>query len=355
MISVIIPIYNVEKYLRQCLDSVVNQTYKNIEIILVDDGSTDGSYSIAKEYADKDARIKLFKQENSGQGAARNFGIKEAKGEYITFVDSDDYIDVNMLSTMISYMADNDIVCCKEYIVGKHSGEHDDFFSNNLNKSIIINENNITNIPSVVWGKLYKLNILKDNKIFFPEGLFYEDDYFFWCYSIYNPKAYFTDHRLYYYRRRDNGSIIAITQSKKSKKIFDIIQIASLIYALLNNQKIFDKWKEAYLQYLQTSLIWRVQYLKKEWLYEYYENVYKLLYCINISDLKSYKFLYYIKYLKTFQNKDIYKNIYSIVIGYKSVKYRFFNFTFMKLILKNNSLFYIVLGLIKIKAGKNYE
>lgn len=99
-ISVIVPIYNVEKYLNKCIDSIVNQTYKNLEIILIDDGSTDGSGDICDEYAGRDMRIKVFHQENKGVVAARKVGIKNATGEYIGFVDGDDYIDSNMFAEL---------------------------------------------------------------------------------------------------------------------------------------------------------------------------------------------------------------------------------------------------------------
>lgn len=117
LISIIIPVYNVEKYIRKCLDSVLNQTYKNIEIIIINDGSTDNTYSICIEYEKSDSRIKLFTQENSGQGAARNLGLQHAQGTYIGFVDGDDYIDPDMYETMIK-QAENlsaELVICGLY------------------------------------------------------------------------------------------------------------------------------------------------------------------------------------------------------------------------------------------------
>ena len=113
-VSVIIPVYNVEAYLRQCLDSVVNQTLKDIEIICVDDGSTDGSAAILKEYATKDERIKILTQSNSGAGAARNAGIARATGEWITFSDADDWIEPDAIEKMVAaaQREDADCVCC---------------------------------------------------------------------------------------------------------------------------------------------------------------------------------------------------------------------------------------------------
>ena len=114
LLSVIIPVYKVEKYLRRCLDSIVNQTYKNLEIILVDDGSPDNSGKICDEYAQNDKRIKVIHQKNKGQGAARNTGIIAANGELITFVDSDDWIENNTYEIMVSKLLqyELDIIKC---------------------------------------------------------------------------------------------------------------------------------------------------------------------------------------------------------------------------------------------------
>lgn len=100
MISVIVPMYNVELYLRKCLDSIVNQTYKNIEILIIDDGSTDNSGMICDEYAQKDDRIKVFHTENQGLSSARNLGLDEATGDWVGFVDSDDWIDDDMYDVL---------------------------------------------------------------------------------------------------------------------------------------------------------------------------------------------------------------------------------------------------------------
>ena len=110
LISIIINVYNGEKYIKKCLDSVVNQTYKNIEIILVDDGSTDGSGELCEKIKNNDTRIKVYHKKNGGLGSARNYGFNQAKGEYILFLDSDDYIELNTIEKMIKYK-EYDIVC----------------------------------------------------------------------------------------------------------------------------------------------------------------------------------------------------------------------------------------------------
>ena len=120
LISVIIPVYNVEPYFRQCLNSVVGQTYEKLEILIIDDGSTDECGKICDEYAERDGRIKVFHTENRGLSAARNLGIDEAGGEYINFIDSDDWFELNAIETAVNAAIDSkaDIVCfryVKEY------------------------------------------------------------------------------------------------------------------------------------------------------------------------------------------------------------------------------------------------
>ena len=114
MISVIVPIYNTEKYLKRALNSLLKQTYQDLEILLIDDGSTDSSLKICQEYAKKDHRIKVFHQENKGVSVVRNFGLSVAKGEYISFLDSDDYMEPNMLQTLYQNLIDteSDISVC---------------------------------------------------------------------------------------------------------------------------------------------------------------------------------------------------------------------------------------------------
>lgn len=110
LVSIIIPVYNTEKYLKDCLDSVLSQTYQNLEIILIDDGSTDNSSQILKQYAKKDSRIKIITQKNQGQSTARNYGLKEASGEYVSFIDSDDAIEKDFVSSLLSPYLKNDSV-----------------------------------------------------------------------------------------------------------------------------------------------------------------------------------------------------------------------------------------------------
>ena len=126
LISVIVPVYNVEKYLARCLDSIINQTYKNLQIIVVDDGSTDNSSKLCDEYAKKDKRIEVYHKENGGVSSARNIGIKNAKGEAVGFIDSDDYVEPQYIEALVKSMLDNDSdisLCGFKKIYGKQSDD----------------------------------------------------------------------------------------------------------------------------------------------------------------------------------------------------------------------------------------
>ena len=180
-ISVIIPVYNVEKYLRRCLDSVINQTFRDLEIICVNDGSTDGSAEVLEEYKNKDKRIVLLNRENAGPGAARNAGLKIAKGKYISFIDSDDWIDLDFFEKLYTaaekYDAD---AACAEIIRTYPSGK-------TLKKCEIAQEKVLQtctekykkfNIPKncYVWNKIYKKSELDKLQLFFREDLLMCED-----------------------------------------------------------------------------------------------------------------------------------------------------------------------------------
>ena len=178
-ISVIIPVYNVEKYLRFCLDKVINQTLKDIEIICVNDGSTDNSLNILKEYQQKDERIKIIDRENKGLSATRNDGMRLATGEYIAFLDSDDYVDLDFCEKMYKAAMENncDIACCniirfneksKKAMV-KHNKVKVEKRPRNKYKLAKIPEHNY------VWNKIYNRKKIIALDLFFEEGVSYED------------------------------------------------------------------------------------------------------------------------------------------------------------------------------------
>ena len=158
-VSVIVPVYNVEKYISKCLDSLVNQTLKDIEIIVVNDGSPDNSQKIIDEYVKKyPDKVKSYIKENGGQGSARNYGIELSTGEYIGFVDSDDFVELDMFEKMYNKAKqdNSDIVICGSYNVSEdYSKKEIDVFVNNYNTDL---ENAIFG-KMTVWNKIYKRNI----------------------------------------------------------------------------------------------------------------------------------------------------------------------------------------------------
>ncbi len=173
-ISIIIPVYNAEKYLNKCIDSCINQTFKDLEIIMVDDGSIDNSSSIIKNYSDK--RIKYYKNTNHGIGYTRNFGIEKASSEFIMFLDSDDYLELEACSKLYSYAISNnlDLVICDFYriIDNKVLEEKLPTFNNTTLKET---PSLLSDINLSPWNKFYKKSLIIDNKIKFIENLKYED------------------------------------------------------------------------------------------------------------------------------------------------------------------------------------
>ena len=210
LVSVIIPIYNTEKYLRKCLESVVNQTYKNIEIICVIDGSPDKSITICQEYKSKDPRIKIINKINGGLSSARNEGLKNCNGSYITFLDSDDYLEYNaiehMVITIINYNID--IVCIDKYDVDEN---YNVLYESNNKKSInILNTDDFLkglcdrSINCAVWGKLFKKELF-DNLIF-NESRLNEDFLLLSEMLIAKKKKIIIDsYKGYYYLERSNS------------------------------------------------------------------------------------------------------------------------------------------------------
>lgn len=182
-VSVVIPVYNAEKYLKRCLDSVINQTFRDIEVICVNDGSLDGSARILEEYARLDSRVIVLNQENSGQGAARNNGLKIARGEYIGFVDSDDWIDLDFFEKLYAAAKkyDADAACAgiiRPHANGKNSiklkFEKEELLSTAIEKYA---KNNMPR-QCYAWNKIYKKSEIDRQNAKFKEKVLFEDIYF---------------------------------------------------------------------------------------------------------------------------------------------------------------------------------
>lgn len=179
-VSVIVPVYNVEKYLKRCLDSLVNQTLEDIEIICVNDGSTDGSAQILEEFAQKDNRIKVTTQINSGLSEARNVGIRIANGEYIGLVDSDDFVDKEFFEKLYNSAVENNCdIACGNIIRGNNKKKRKPFvdYDKEYVVSSVKDKYEVTKVPEhcYVWNKIYKREALINSGVTFIRGITYED------------------------------------------------------------------------------------------------------------------------------------------------------------------------------------
>ena len=245
-VSVILPIYNVEQYLRECLDSVVNQTLKDIEIICINDGSTDNSMSVLNTYDDE--RIKVINQTNQGLSAARNVGIENANGEYICFLDSDDYLEITALEEIYGIAEDNslDLLMFKLINFDDDTGETeiDEYYEmeklkNVVGENVFSYEDTNTvffDLSVTAPAKLFRYDLIKDMR--FPQNLIYEDNAFYMEAILSAERVYFYDKHLYYRRIRPNS----ITSS--TERTSDWLEISNIIIQITKDHGCYEKYGE---------------------------------------------------------------------------------------------------------------
>lgn len=232
LISVIVPVYKVEKYLHKCVDSILAQTYTNLEIILVDDGSPDNCGRICDEYAAKDSRIKVIHQENGGQSVARNNGVTCAEGEYVSFIDSDDYIEPTYIESLYSGIEkyNSAISACRMYC----ESEDGKIFNKNSGSGVIINYSKIEALKEICYEeklgsspccKLFKTELVRN--IPFPEGKKYEDLATIYKLISSSEAVSFIDEALYHYVQH-NGSTM---RSGWRPYNWDLMEAAENMYA----------------------------------------------------------------------------------------------------------------------------
>lgn len=241
LFSIIVPVYNVEKYLDKCLASILRQTFKNFECIIIDDGSPDNSNAIIDKYVKLDQRFKVIHQKNMGISAARNAGLDIAKGEYVVFVDSDDYIADDYLEKFALKIADTDadIVICG-FIEAYKDYEKNKVFA--VESTEVIKQNILADIwPSYVWNKCYKKDLFTN--IRFPVGKIFEDILTIPELCLYAQKIVCIPDKLYYYNRQNENSI---TTNMSSEKMYNLFQghLKNRNLAIMNNircLKLIDK------------------------------------------------------------------------------------------------------------------
>jgi glycosyltransferase involved in cell wall biosynthesis len=251
-VSIIIPIYNTELYLRRCLVSVVSQTLKEIEIICINDGSTDGSLAILEEFAKKDRRIILINQENKGVGTARSIGIERVSSPYIGFVDSDDFISPDMFEKMYTAMVDNDVDLVQCGVDSIFYFPVSEFVQQCYEKTykllhkgkVFLRENLVWN-NVVLWDKLFKKDLIEKYKLHFEHEMKQNEEFIFWYsyWTVIKSAFYLTD-RLYFHIIRE-GSLIGRTFTGPVGGICfsDWLKGPELYYRFLIDTQLFDKFK----------------------------------------------------------------------------------------------------------------
>ena len=333
-ISVIIPVYNVEKYLKKCIDSIINQTYYNLEIIIVDDGSPDNCPTIIDEYAKLDKRVKAIHKQNGGVSSARNLGLKYATGDYIIFIDSDDYLAINMIEKLYKAMINNnaDMSVCQILRMQENSNGEMVFLNdikepykekiystNEMIKGILLD----ASIGNFVCNKLLKKELIEG--ITFPEGKVYEDVATTYKLVHKAKKIVCINDKLYYYLI---GRIGATTSSFSEKKILDSMEAYSTQYTFLIQHypevKEYSSvgWAKMFASAMEKILmngyeeLWQSEEVRKK--YEIFKSAVK-----NISTEVLHEFLEPYRLMSVIlldKDRETYKHMFNVILDIKSKK-----------------------------------
>ena len=260
LVSIVVPVYNVEKYIEQCLRSIMTQNYKNIEIICVDDCGTDSSMDIVRRLRKEDKRIKIYKNDrNRGAGGCRTNGLKHAKGEYFMSIDSDDWILQDCIKTCVEKMNEtglNSVWFKADYwFEDKQKKAPINFaayFMNMTEGYLRINPNEILTYPLIIWNKMYRMDFLRKNNFSWRENVIYDDNEF--CFKLYtlSPETYIIDRHFYMYRQWTGSAMQGGYRDKeRSRKIYDV---ATNVYKYLKENNLFEKYKCTFIVYIKVVL-----------------------------------------------------------------------------------------------------
>lgn len=237
--SIVIPVYNVEYYLAECLNSIINQTYQNVEVIIINDGSTDNSLVIINEYAAKDARIIVIDQENQGLSIARNVGLKKSTGDYVMFIDSDDYISLDTCQIAVEEIQKGNFPDI--FIYGRFRFYNDERY---VEDKIIMDSNTTIYIGidylkksslknmfyASACNKIYKRGFINKRQLQFIKGIYHEDLYFTFCALMFAEKVELLPSVYYYYRWDRPNSITNIVSEKSKNILITVRKLESLLY-----------------------------------------------------------------------------------------------------------------------------
>lgn len=274
-VSVILPVYNVAEFLPKCLDSLINQSLRDIEIICVNDGATDGSDVILEQYAFKDNRIKVYHQNNSGAGVARNFGLSIAKGEYLSFLDADDFFDINMLKELYdkSLIQNTDVCICES---NQYDNETGTVTRNKftVKKNMLplqrpfsgasIENNPFLSIMGWAWDKLYKRSFVLNNNLKFQEQRTTNDMYFVFA-SIIKASRISIVEKALYTQRRNVATSLSATRELSWECFYNALQ---KVKSMLIEMSVFEKYEQHFVNYALHSCLWNLNTLPDETAYK---------------------------------------------------------------------------------------
>ena len=313
-ISIIVPVYNVEIYLRECFDSIVNQTFKDFEVICINDGSTDNSLQILEEYAAKDSRFIILSQENQGQGVARNKGIEISKGKYISFVDPDEWMDNGALETLYNFAEEKsaqivrfDYKSYEDYTGKGKETSLSEIVKKEFNYDLkdrsaynwrIFKDGCMRKLGLAVWAYFYNKQFILENNIKFAPSRRGEDHLFSVGAILCANEIYYLKQNLYYYRTRLGSAVNSVGED--NFLVFDNIQ---RMKEFLLSHSLYQELEEEFLNYSQTCLEWHYDQTPKKMI-KRYEDLCKQYFKTN----KEFK-----KWLKkTKTRRNLIENIFSL-------------------------------------------
>ncbi|OOE38227.1 glycosyltransferase family 2 protein [Salinivibrio kushneri] len=245
-VSIIIPVYNVEAFIAQCLESVINQTYENLEIICINDGSTDNSLHICRSFAKQDTKLHIIDKDNQGVSAARNTGLSLATGEFVFFIDADDWLVQDAISILVANSTEADIVVGGAIVYHQSTNRYTPY-KKKRHKHVDLKKN-FFQLELVVWNKLYRHSFIKE--IAFKEGIIHEDEEFYWKVFALGPRVKIIDDNIIYYRVRNDS--ITNQASYDVEHQLNYIKIVDSIYTISSGKYyLYYPFKKSCYKYIQ--------------------------------------------------------------------------------------------------------
>lgn len=338
LISIIIPVFNAEKYIKRALHSIINQSYKNIEILCINDGSNDNSLDIIKEISKDDLRVKIFNQENSGPAKARNVGLSNASGEYIMFCDADDYYEYNMCESMLYAILEKkvDMVICDCNIVNTYNiklrnDKEFEYFKLKLTDIYNIGTYEYLILNSMLWNKIFKKSIIDSYNITFIIGYEHDDTNFFYKYLTCSNNIYGLNIKLYNYETSNSNSIMSLyftNRVKNTKKLDFLYSYHNIIEFIINNKfreqiinsiiKLYEEGILSFAKYLnKTELIDMIQlqkdFFKDKNQFDNFEYIREIKYSNIKKCSKRFKIkLTFLEFIFSIKNKSLYEKAITI-------------------------------------------